>query len=132
MQIVDFATKHRLKITRDECGDPVIVGRIGQSNIYEYSDTELGVMFITDGRKPPRTGLCNTFKAACEAGMTLRQNGDAEAAFSFNLSNPEQAKVAIKGIRARFRREMTPEALARLAVTRQSIKKPLLEACYST
>jgi hypothetical protein len=133
MNIKKFAVDHRLKVTEDECGDPVIIGRMDESNIYEYSDTELGVMFATDGKKAPRSQIYNTFKAAClKAGMTLRQSGDAEGAFSFNPANPEQAKAAIKGVRARFKRKMTPESLARLAIARQSIKRPLQEALVST
>lgn len=116
MTITDFAIQHRLKITRDACGDSIIVGRIGESNIYEYSDTRLGVMFITDGKKPPRTGLFNKFKIAClGVGMKLAQLGDAEGAFIFDPANQRQANVAIKGIRARVKRQTTPEQLSRLA-----------------
>jgi hypothetical protein len=131
MLIEDFVKQNRLKITKDNCGDPIITGRIGQSNIYEYSDAELGVMFITGGKKSPRTGLWNKFKAAClGVGMTPRQVGDAEGSFSFDPTNSTQAKVAIKGIRARVKRQMTRESLARLATMRQSIaqstQKPLV------
>jgi hypothetical protein len=129
MEITDFAIKYRLKVTKDECGDSVIVGRIDQSNIYEYSDTEFGVMIITDGRKPPRTQLYNTFKRVClGVGMTLRQSGDAEGAFSFDWSNPAQVKAAIKGIRARFKRKVSPEALAKLAQTGFNAKNTAVEA----
>jgi hypothetical protein len=132
MTITEFATKHRIKVTKDECDDPVIVGRMDHSNIYEYSDTELGVVFCTDGQKPPRTQIYNTFKAAClKAGMTLRQSGDAEGAFSFNPANPEQSKVAIKGIRARFKRKMTPEQLANLAKVGFKARNATLEASVS-
>ena len=33
MMIQDFATDNRLKAIKDECGETVIVGRVGQSNI---------------------------------------------------------------------------------------------------
>ena len=73
-------------------------------------------MFITDGREDPRTNLYKKFKATClEAGMTRRQSGDAEGAFSFNPANKLQTKAAIKGIRARAKRTVSPEQLARLA-----------------
>jgi len=114
--IRDFAEAHRLKLTKDNSGDPVITGRVGQSNIYEYSDTELRVAFVTDGKKDPRTGLFNRFKAAClSVGMIPRQIGDAEGSFSFDPTNEAQAKVAIKGIRARAKRRLSPEHAARLA-----------------
>jgi hypothetical protein len=86
---------------------------------------ELGVLFMTDGRKPPRTGLFNTFRAAClEGGMAVHQLGDAEGSFLFDPMNPRQAKTAIKGIRARAKRQISPEqaaaGAARLAVARMS------------
>lgn len=119
--IREFATEHRLKITRDGEGEDselVILGRIGESQIYQHSDTELGVLFMTDGRKPPRTGLFNTFRDACiEAGMTAHQIGDAEGSFLFDPKNTEQARVAIKGIRARVKRQMSPERIATLTAT---------------
>ena len=116
--IVEFAATYRLKSTREGEGEDierVIIGRLGQSSIYEYSETELAVSFMTDGSKAPRTGLFNIFKAAClEAGMTPRQIGDAEGSFSFSPSDKEQAKVAIRGIKAKMKRQLSPEQRARL------------------
>jgi hypothetical protein len=118
MNISTFAEQHRLKVSRDECGDACVLGRIGTSNIYEYSANELGVMFITDGKKAPRTGLWKKFSAACfAAGMTLRQSGDAEGSFSFDPTDRAEAKVAIKGIRARVKRQMTPDRVAAMTAT---------------
>lgn len=132
MSIESFAEQHRLKLTRDACGDLIIAGRLGESNIYEYSDTKLGAMFITDGKKPPRTGLFNKFKTAClGVGMKLAQLGDAEGAFIFDAANPSQAKVAIKGIRARVKRQMTPEQLSRLANVGFKARNPTVELSVS-
>lgn len=124
--IAEFAAIHRLKYVRVGEGEDierVVLGRIGQSSIYEYSETELGVSFMTDGRKAPRTELWNKFHAAClSAGMTPRQIGDAEGSFSFDPKNSKQAKVAIQGIRARVKRQLSPEqaqaGAARLPATR--------------
>ncbi|MGA7504533.1 MAG: hypothetical protein WBW57_10420 [Candidatus Sulfotelmatobacter sp.] len=126
--IREFATEHRLKVTRDgedEDIEHLIVGRIGQSQIYQHSENELGVLFMTDGRKPPRTGLFNTFRDAClEVGMTVHQLGDAEGSFLFDPMNSKQAKVAIKGIRARAKKRISPEqaaaGAARLTLARMS------------
>src|SRR5581483_11233089 len=112
----------RLRVTRDECNDPIIAGRIFESNIYERDD-KLAVIFVTDGRKAPRTGLYNRFRAACLAsGMTQVQSADGEGAFTFDPADPAQAKVAIKGIRVRVKRQMSPEqaaaGAARLAAAR--------------
>jgi len=131
--IEEFATRHRLKVARDECNDPVIAGRIFESNIYEHGDGRLGVMFVTDGRKPPRTGLYNRFRAAClGSGITQVQSGDGEGAFTFDPDDPAQAKVAIKGIRARVKRKVTPEQLARLATMRNLARKPPVEPRISS
>jgi hypothetical protein len=133
MTIQEFAERNRVKCAHDACGDPVIRGRIDESNIYEYSDTELGVAFITDAGKPPRTGLWKGFKVAClSAGMTLRQEGDAEGCFSFDPTNETQAKVALKGIRVRIKKQMSPEMLAHLAEARLKVKKPLTAALVSS
>ena len=126
--IREFVRTYRLKLTKDGEGDNVeliIKGRVGDSLIYEYSATELGVAFITDGKKPPRTGLYNTFRGCClAAGMTQRQSGDAEGVFTFDPKNAAQAKAAIQGIRARIRRQLSPEqakaGAARLAAMRQA------------
>ena len=130
--ISDFATRYRLKLVKDDGGDPIIAGRIGSSNIYEYDDDSLGVIFITEASQPPRTGLWNKFKADCLAvGMTLRQSGDAEGSFTFDPANREQVKLAIKGIRARAKRQVTEQAAAgaaRLLVARQALQNPQQEA----
>ena len=128
MKIETFAREYRLRLARIGSGEDaeiVVPGRVGSSNIYEHSDDEFGVMFITDGKKPPRTGLFNTFKAAClAAGMTLRQSGDAEGVFTLAPENAAQAKVAIRGIRAKAKRRISPElaaaGAARLAAARNS------------
>jgi hypothetical protein len=122
MTIEEFAEAHRLRLTKDACGDPVIVGRIGASNIYEYSSDgqTLGVMFVG---QESRTNLWKKFKAAClEAGMVLRQSAESEGSFSFQPANRKMAKVALKGIRARVKRQISPEqaqaGAARLAAAR--------------
>jgi hypothetical protein len=116
MNIQEFAQQHNLRVVKDGCDDPMILGRIYQSNIYEYSDSELGVMFITDGQGAPRTGLWKKFQAAGLAvGMIPRQLGDAEGAFSFDPTNKEQSEAAIKGIRARVKRQVSEEQRAVLA-----------------
>jgi hypothetical protein len=128
MTIETFAKEYGLRLAKIGSGsdvEVVVEGRIGHSQIYQHSDTELGVILVTDGKKPPRTGLFNSFKAAClEVGMKCRQIGDAEGAFSFNPMNPKQAKVAIKGIRAKAKRRISPEmaaaGAARLAAARTS------------
>jgi len=39
MKITEFANIHHLKVSRDDCGDPVVKGKLG--DLYEYSPSEL-------------------------------------------------------------------------------------------
>ena len=48
IELKSFADRHRLKISRNECGETIIPGKRGQ--IYEYNEEMLGVMFT-----PPKT-----------------------------------------------------------------------------
>jgi hypothetical protein len=101
MDIKQFAEGHRLKLVRDKSDDtPVIIGKSGQ--IYEYSDDEFGVMFITPVSKPARTHSWRKMSVQCvAAGMMRRQSGDVEGALSFDPLNPEHVRLAMKlaGIR---------------------------------
>jgi hypothetical protein len=93
MTLEQFARKHHAKIsTRRDDGTREIAGRRGQ--IYEYSDGELGVMFISS-RHSART-WCNRKREALAAGMTLRQDGDAEGALSFDPLSITQGKLALR------------------------------------
>ena len=49
MSLQSFARQYRLKIRLDECGDPVIPGRRGQSQLY-FDGDQLCLMVI-DGRR---------------------------------------------------------------------------------
>lgn len=129
MNIQEFAEAHRLKVTKDDCDDAIIQGRIFESNIYTYSEDgqTLGVMFITPANNP-RVNLWKKFRTAClEVGMTQVQGGPAEfgsseGAFTFDSTDRKQAKVAINGIRARAKKVVSPEQaaafVARLAIAR--------------
>jgi hypothetical protein len=47
--------------------------------------------------------------------MTLRQNGDAEGAFSFDPANQVQAKLAIRITGVKRKRQMTEEQRVKTA-----------------
>jgi hypothetical protein len=79
MKITEFAESHGLKTQRDECGDVIVPGKSG--HIYEYSDSELGVIFVSPVNHHPRMVFWKRMSASCVlAGMTRRQQGDAEGA----------------------------------------------------
>ncbi len=126
MTLAIFAEKHRLKVERDDRGDMIILGK--QGHLYEYSATELGVMFMPPrtqaepwGRWCPKT-WGNFKRAAAPAGMTLRQNGDSEGCLSFDPKNNEQAKVAIKIAKVRPKRQPTPEQVAKFVAATKNAR----------
>jgi hypothetical protein len=98
-----FAHKHRLKTSLDNCGELVVIGRQGQ--IYEYSDTLLGVMFVPNEPHPRRWGHFR--RLARKTGLRLVQEGDSEGAFVFDPDEPEHAKLAIRIAKVRKRRRNT-------------------------
>jgi hypothetical protein len=131
MLLSDFAAKYRLKVAADSCGDPIIPCQLSKdSNISDYGDTELAISWITDGNKPSRTGLWNRTKLKClAAGMRLSQEGDSEGVFVFDPADAVQAKLAIKSVKARAKRKMTPERRAALALTLAKARCVARKAC---
>src|SRR6266550_1403600 len=127
MTIKDFAENHKLKIGRDSCDEVIIAGKQGQ--IFEYSDTEMGVLFMSGLEKrkgfPEGRGIgrwCpkkwgNIKRAALPLGMALRQNGDSEGSLSFDPNNKAQVRMAIKIAGARPKRQVSPERAAVLIET---------------
>lgn len=120
MTIKEFATENKVRIKLDEVNDPIVIAKHGQ--IYEYSDNQFGVMFLTKS-----VGKWNNRRKACEgAGMTLIQDGDTEGTLLFDPDNQAQAKTAIRTVGARQKRELSPErkqaGAERLARWRESQK----------
>jgi hypothetical protein len=100
MSIESFGEKHRVKVRKDTDGTLIVAGKLG--HIYEHSAEKLGVLFMS---AEPRARLWNTVKAKGKAaGMTVRQNGDAEGTMLFDPANPEQARLAMKLVRVRAKR----------------------------
>ena len=129
MTLADFAKTHRLKLTNDDCGDPIVAGRQGQ--IYEYDDTRLSVLFAIPSKTDPCGRWCPKIwnhlrELGRTAGMVVAQNGDSEGVLTFDPMDKGQVKLALQIAKARPRRVMTPEqaeaGAARLAKHRQNGK----------
>jgi hypothetical protein len=104
--IEEFARRHRLKTERDVHEEITIPGRNG--HIYQYSGSELGVIFLTPANETPRTAFWNRMSTACIlAGLIRRQRGDAEGAFSFNPANPAHVRLALKLADVRAKRRVS-------------------------
>lgn len=112
MTIKDFATKYNLHVKSDKQDDTsVIPGSVG--HIYEYSPSELGLLILPPG--DPRPRLYTAIKEKCmSVGMTLRQNCDAEGAFSFDPENKIQARLAIKVAQVRPKKQISEAHKAKL------------------
>jgi hypothetical protein len=111
MTLQQFAENHRLKVTRDTCGDAIIQGRLYKdANISEHDDGKLCMCWLTE---ESRAKKFNSVKREClAAGMTIAQEGDDEAIFLFDGANAQQAKLAITSIRAKVKKVLSPEQVA--------------------
>ena len=126
-----FAQQNRLPTTRAADGSIVIPGRAG-CHLYEYSDSELGLIVLSDAKDSRPRRWVGIRKKCVEARMTLRQNGEDEGALSFNPTNRQQSRLAIKVTGARPKRQLSPEHRAKLlAVGFQKRQHPTLEGVSS-
>lgn len=126
-----FAEHNRLRTSRESDGTTVIRGQAG-CQLYEYGEGELGLLVFSErhNRRPRRWAAIR--KKCLATGMTLRQNGDEEGAFSFDPNNRQQSRLAIKIAGARPKRQLSPEHRAKLlAVGFQKRSNPTLEAASS-
>ncbi len=113
MKLEDFATKYRLKVRREEDGEPMISGKFGR--LYQHDPETLGLLFL-----PGRPRLWPHARRKLEvADLTIWQNGDDEGSTLFDPANTVQSRLALKVIRAKPRR--TPSA-AQLEVLEKARK----------
>ena len=126
-----FAQQNRLPTSRESDGTRVIRGQAG-CHLYEYSDSELGLIVLSDAKDARPRRWAGIRKKCLAVGMTLRQNGDDEGALSFDPNNRKQARLAIKVSGARPKRQLSPEHRAKLlAFSFQKRQRPALEGVSS-
>jgi hypothetical protein len=128
MEIIEkFAKEHRLKVTKDSCGDDVVVGRLypRDANISEFGGGMLAMCWLTwESRK----AKFNSVKREClEAGMTLHQEGDDEGIFLFDPSNSKQATLAISSVKAKVKKQVSEATKARLVATLANARQRKIE-----
>ena len=114
--IEKFAETHRLRVRRDECGDPVILGR-KQHQIFDHGDGRLGVLLVFSSPKKWN----NRRKLMTAAGFHLRQDARTEGTALFNPEDQAQSKLAIKltGVRTKLTPEQKKARSARLEAYRR-------------
>lgn len=126
-----FAEQYRLRTSRESDGTTVIRGQ-GGCHLYEYSDSELGVMILSDGDDSRPRRWSGIRKKCLAAGMILRQDAEDEGALSFDPNNKQQSRLAIKVTGVRPKRRLSLEHRAKLlAVGFQKRGKPTLEGVSS-
>ena len=112
--IKHFASQHRLRVRRDECGDPIVVGKLGQ--LYQHDDGLVGLVLMSPNGDDPK--LDNTLRArrrkALQEGSVLVQQGDYESSFLFDAENKQHARLAVRLIRCKRKRraKLSPNFLA--------------------
>jgi hypothetical protein len=107
-KIETFAEQHRLKITRDECGDQIIPGRRG--HLY-FDDAELCLM-VLDG-KPAISSKWKALGGKLWMGDISKNTQGVRVQDVKIIGIPlENAKAAIRMCRIRSKRILSPEELS--------------------
>jgi hypothetical protein len=128
VNIDQFAASHHARVRKDECGEPIINGKLWKAqpkagrmyghHIYEHGDGRFGVMLMFDSARKWN----NAKKTLTASGFTIKQNAETECTALFDPENKAQAKLAMKITGARIRRQLSPEKrealVARLQVAR--------------
>jgi hypothetical protein len=111
--IINFAEQYRLRTQRDTQGEAFIPCQRGQ--IYHHGGKTLGVLVISEGKARSTSRVWKVVRQGLlAAGFTLHQNGDAEGSLLFDARNPQMAQAAIRFMRAKKKRQVTPKMLEHL------------------
>jgi len=128
MKLIEFAEKYNLHVKKLE-GDPVVPGRKLKpkdgwyrdfnpkypldcllGHIFEYSSTRMGLVFMP---RRPKVSM-NMARKLVAAGFEIRWNGDWEGISTFDPATNAQARLAIKAIGARKKRQSSEAQIRNL------------------
>jgi hypothetical protein len=112
-RLEQFAREHKLRISEDECGDPMISAKLG--HIYEHGPAVLGVVFSESAQYSNKILLVRR-RQLVEAGLTLHQVGDAESILLFDPMNTTQAETVICAVGAYRKRRQAAAQLCNLKI----------------
>ena|SRR5215813_8081563 len=102
-----FADRHRLKARFDEDETRFIPGKLGQ--IYEYGGGRLAVMVMS---ATPHKNLWGRTRNRLEKlGFVIIQDGDSEGTATFDHSDHDQSRAAIKAARISRKRQLSPSQI---------------------
>jgi hypothetical protein len=109
-----LASRERLKVKMDECGDPIIHGRHGE--IGEHGDGRLNARFHGAGPQPFSRAPPSRIRCALALGAgSLVSGGDGadEAQFVFD-ANSSAGECFLRALGIPRRRTVSPETAERL------------------
>jgi hypothetical protein len=124
MALLDFVSRYNLRLKRDACGDPIVIGkRFGTRkedccHVFEGFSSGLGVCFLFHGAK--KWGFVR--RAMEAAGCILRQGGHTEGTFFFDPTDAIQCQTVIRLAGLKRVRKPSPAQLEALEVARASQK----------
>jgi hypothetical protein len=107
-----FAQKRRLRIKRDDCGEPVIPGKRGDSHLW-FDDKKL-CLIVVDGRPAKKSRWMALGGKLWMGDISPLPNGKRVQDVKITGIPPARAKEAIAMIRARPKRMVSEAERARL------------------
>jgi hypothetical protein len=110
VNLEQFATQYNVKTKRDDCGDTIVPGKVGDI-FYGYDNGKLGVCIMLDTRKRWNR-VRRLFE---EAGMVIKQDADTEGVATFDPTDRKQARLALQLARVKTRRNVSAPSPAQLA-----------------
>lgn len=99
-----FVHEHKLDTRLDTCGEKIIPGPVGDSQIYAFDNTHLAVLFMPD---PHAKHTDVQYRKTCgqwivwrqrlkAAGCTIYQDCDAEGSSIFDPADAEQVRTVFQ------------------------------------
>jgi hypothetical protein len=129
MSIQEFVKKYRLRTTFDDCKEVIIPCKRGQ--IYDAGGGRLAVLVEGVSAR----GWHTVRRMLQAAKFELRQNGDCEGTLEFDPEDPKQAKLAMKVMRARRKRQLSgaqkAELTRRLPIASKSRRPTAQEGAFA-
>ncbi|MGB2679144.1 MAG: hypothetical protein WAN12_18835 [Candidatus Acidiferrum sp.] len=128
MDMKQFRERYRVKMNgrkherkyRLTTGEDTVHGRYGEIVEDKSYGDAFAVKFIAVPRNAVMTAaLRNRYRAALAGGLTLKHKyGSDESTFHFDPANEKQARLALKLVRARIRRQAAAPNAAQSAARR--------------
>ena len=105
--LAEFSEQYRIRVKRDDCGDPIIPGKLG--HLYEHGAGRIGMVLEAPSNSAALDAtLRSRERRAISAGFVLHQEGDFEAILLFDPADAKQARLAFRLIHAKKIKKAPP------------------------